>query len=56
MAENSDDQIFKSSAFSCHICDRIITEIESKNWNFQMYRHNAPRTHPSLYTKYYRTL
>ena len=32
----------------------IITE--SENWNFPMYRHNGPRTHPSLYTKYYYTL
>ena len=34
----------------------IITESESANWNFRMYRHNGPRPRPSLYTKYYRTL
>ena len=34
----------------------IITESESVNLKFQMYRHNGPRPHPSLYTKYYRTL
>ena len=34
----------------------IITENESVNPKFQMYRHNGPRPHPSLYTKYYRTL
>ena len=34
----------------------IITESESANRNFQMYRHNGPRPRPSLYTKYYYTL
>ena len=34
----------------------IITESESLNPKFQMYRHNGPRPHPSLYTKYYHTL
>ena len=34
----------------------IITENESVNSKFQMYRHNGPRPRPSLYTKYYRTL
>ena len=34
----------------------IITESESVNPKFQMYRHNGPRPRPSLYTKYYRTL
>ena len=34
----------------------IITESESVNLKFQMYRHNGPRPRPSLYTKYYRTL
>ena len=34
----------------------IITESESANWNFRMYRHNGPRPRPSLYTKYYHTL
>ena len=34
----------------------IITESKSVNPKFQMYRHNGPRPHPSLYTKYYRTL
>ena len=30
-----------------------MTENESANWNFQMYRHNGPRPRPSLYyTKY----
>ena len=28
----------------------IITESESANWNFQMYRHNRPRPCPFLYT------
>ena len=26
----------------------IMTEIESANWNFLMYRHNGPRPRPSL--------
>ena len=34
----------------------IITESESVNPTFQMYRHNGPRPRPSLYTKYYCTL
>ena len=34
----------------------IITESESVNLNFPMYRHNGQRPRPSLYTKYYRTL
>ena len=34
----------------------IITESESVNPKFQMYRHNGPRPRPSLFTKYYRTL
>ena len=34
----------------------IITESESVNPKFQMYRHDGPRPHPSLYTKYYCTL
>ena len=34
----------------------IITESKSVNLKFQMYRHNGPRHHPSLYTKYYRSL
>ena len=34
----------------------IITESESVNPKFLMYRHNGPRPRPSLYTKYYRTL
>ena len=34
----------------------IMTENESANWNFRMYRHNGPRPRPSLYTKYYRNL
>ena len=25
---------------------RIVTENESENWNFQMYRHNGPRPRP----------
>ena len=33
-----------------------MTESESANWNFRMYRHNGPRPCPSLCTKYYRTL
>ena len=33
----------------------IMTENESVNWNFRMYRH-GPRPRPSLYTKYYHTL
>ena len=38
-------------------CEKwIITESESVNPKFQMYRHNGPRPHPSLYTRYYRTL
>ena len=39
------------------VCQKwIITESESANWNFRMYRHNGPRPRPSLYTKYYCTL
>ena len=39
------------------LCQKwIITESESVNPNFRMYRHNGPRPCPSLYTKYYRTL
>ena len=39
------------------LCQKwIITQSESANWNFCMYRHNGPRPRPSLYTKYYRTL
>ena len=39
------------------LCQKwIITQSESTNWNFQVYRHNGPRPRPSLYTKYYRTL
>ena len=34
----------------------IITENESVNLKFQMYRHNGPRPRPSLYTKYGSTL
>ena len=34
----------------------MITESKSVNPKFQMYRHNGPRPHPSLYTQYYRTL
>ena len=34
----------------------IITESESVNPKFQMYRHNGQKPRPSLYTKYYRTL
>ena len=34
----------------------IITDSESANWNFRMYRHNGPRPRPSLYTKYSCTL
>ena len=34
----------------------IMTESESVNPKFGMYRHNGPRPRPSLYTKYYRTL
>ena len=34
----------------------IIIESESSNWNFRIYRHNGPRSRPSLYTKYYHTL
>ena len=33
--------------FSCQ--KWIITESESANWNFQMYRHEGPKPHPSLY-------
>ena len=32
-----------------------MTESESANWNFPMYRHNEPRPRSS-YTKYYRIL
>ena len=32
------------------------SESESVNPKFQMYRHNGPRPHSSLYTKYYHTL
>ena len=33
------------------LCQKwIITESESANWNFRMYRHNGPRPHPFLYT------
>ena len=39
------------------LCQKwIITESESVNPKFQMYRHNRQRPHPSVYTKYYRTL
>ena len=34
----------------------IITESESVNLKFRMYRHNGARPRPSLYTKYYYTL
>ena len=34
----------------------ITTESESINLKFRMYRHNGPRSHPSLYKKYYHTL
>ena len=34
----------------------IIAESESVNMNSLMYRHNGPRPHPSLYTKYYNAL
>ena len=39
------------------LCQKwIITESESVNLKFRLYRHNGPRPCPSLYTKYYRTL
>ena len=33
----------------------FITESESANRNFQMYRHDGPRPRPSLHTKFYCT-
>ena len=43
-------------AIILHCQKWIMTENESANWNFRMYRHNGPRPRPSLYTKYYCTL
>ena len=34
----------------------IHIESESLDWIFQMYGHDAEKPHPSLHTKYYRTL
>ena len=51
---NHSEQVKVAIILCCQ--EWIITESESVNLNFQIYRHNGPRPCPFLYAKYYRTL